>query len=215
MAAVMEGHKDVHRQFDEKDWTRLDRNLRAYAVSKTLAEQAAWDFIRNQGASHSMEMAVINPANVLGPILDPRQTSSTELIISLMRHVYPGCARLHTILVDVRDVAAAHLLAMTSPAAAGERFLCYSSILWLTEIAHILNEHFSARGYRVPERILPDALVRINALFDPLTRDFLPYLGVEWKISNQKLLGVLGWQPRSMESSIVDTGESLIHFGRV
>ncbi len=215
LAAVMEGHKDLHRLFDEKDWTQLDGSPRAYAVSKTLAERAAWDFVNLQGSENPVELAAINPANVLGPILDPRHTSSTELIIRMMRRAYPGCARLHWMLVDVRDVAAAHLLAMTSPAAAGERFCCVSSNLWMAEIARILNRHFANRGYHVPERIIPDVLVRLITLFDPQARGLLSSLGVQWQITSRKLMELLGWQPRPMESVIVETAESLIRFGLV
>ena len=129
IAAVLEGHQDKRRQFDENDWTNLDGNPRAYGASKTLAERAAWDFVgpaggrppgdRRSSSGASLELAVINPANVFGPLLDPRHTSSPELIIRMMRGAYPGCARFHWMLVDVRDVAAAHLPAMTSPATDG------------------------------------------------------------------------------------------------
>jgi dihydroflavonol-4-reductase len=215
LAAVLEGHKDYQRVFDEKDWTELEGNLRPYALSKTLAERAAWDFVNQLGPESSLELAVINPANVFGPILDPRHTLSVELIIRMLRRAYPGCARIHWMLADVRDVAAAHLLAMTSPAAAGERFCCLSDCLWMDEIARILNKHFSSRGYHVPERLLPDGLIRLVTLFDPKARELLPSLGLKWQISNRKLVALLGWQPRPTEDILVDTAESLIRFGLV
>lgn len=215
LAAVLEGHTDSGRTFDERDWSQVDRRIRPYALSKTLAERAAWDFVNQPDAHMSMELAVINPANVFGPLLDPRHTSSPEMILRMLRRAYPGCARLHWLSVDVRDVAAAHLLAMTLPQAAGERFCCITQALWMVEIARILNRHFADRGYRVPERLLPDVLVRLVTLFDPLARDNLAGLGVRWQVSNRKLVELLGWQPRPLEGSLVDTAESLIRFGLV
>ena len=215
MAAVLEGHKDYQRVFNENNWTELEGNPRAYAVSKTLSEHAAWDFVSQLQTESSLELAVINPANVFGPILDPRHTSSVEFIIRMMHRDYPGCARFHWMLVDVRDVAAAHLLAMTSPVATGERFCCLSDCLWMDEIAHILNRNFSSLGYHVPERLLPDTLVRLMTLFDPKARELLPSLGLRWQISNRKLVDLLGWQPRLTEEIIVDTAKSLIQFGLV
>lgn len=215
VAAMIEGHKDLHRPFDEKDWSALDGDLRPYAVSKTLAEQAAWEYVKSLGEKATLELAVINPVTVLGPVLDRRHTSSTELIIRMMRRQYPGCARLQWMLVDVRDVAAAHLLAMTHPAAAGERFGCVSESPWMTEIAHFLNQHFASRGYKVPERLMPDWLVRLVTLFDPEGREMTAGLGVNWQFSSRKLVGMLGWKPRSMEDTLIETAESLISFGLV
>ena len=212
LAAVAEGQDDIRREFNEQDWTNLDHSPRPYAVSKTLAERAAWDFVASLGPETPLTLAAINPANVFGPLLDPRHTSSTELIIRMMRRVYPGCARLCFVAVDVRDVAAAHLLAMTVPAAAGQRFCCVSSNPWMVDIARILNAHYAGRGYHVPERIMPDWLVRLVTLFDPEARVLYKTLGVKLQISNRKILDLLGWQPRSLESSIIDTAESLIQF---
>jgi nucleoside-diphosphate-sugar epimerase len=213
LAAIAEGHQDRRRQFDERDWTRLEGHPRSYAVSKTLAERAAWDFVKDLGAAQPVELAVINPGLVLGPLLDPRHTSSAEVLIRMLKRVYPGCPRLHWALVDVRDVAAAHLLAMTSPVAAGERFCCYTSLLWMVEIARILNDHLRGRRTPISERVLPDALVRLITLFDLQARDLRASLGVPRQLSNQKLQDVLGWHPRPIENTLIDTAESLIRFG--
>jgi dihydroflavonol-4-reductase len=160
-------------------------------------------------------MAAINPGVVLGTLLDPHHTSSTELILRMLRRSYPGCARVHWMLVDVGDVAEAHLRAMTSPQAAGERFCCISEILWMTEMARILNTHFKDRGLTISERTLPDGVMRLYTLFDAKARDALSSIGLEKRISNHKLISLLGRQPRRMEGSIIETAESLVRFGLV
>ena len=212
LAAVVEGYDDYHRSFDEKNWTQLDHKPRAYAFSKTLAERAAWDFVKNLGPGAAMDLAVINPGNIHGPMLVPRHAKSNELIVRLMRRVYPGCARLSFPVVDVRDVAGAHLLAMTTPSASGQRFCCLSSSPWMVEMAAILNEHFTSRGYRVSERVLPDLLVRLITMFDLDASYMQKSLGKRLQVSNRFIVEQLGWKPRSLETVIVDTAESLIRF---
>jgi nucleoside-diphosphate-sugar epimerase len=112
-------------------------------------------------------------------------------------------------------VAAAHLLAMTAPQAAGKRFLCYAEHYWFQEIAFILEKHFTGRGYRIPTRSLPGFVVRFYALFDEDARRLASSLGRRTQLSSERLKSTLDWQPRPVEDSIVDTAESLIEFGLV
>jgi nucleoside-diphosphate-sugar epimerase len=71
LSAVMEGHpRDPSRIFTEEDWSRLDGDLSAYDKSKTLAERAAWDFVESLAADKTLELSVINPGLVLGPVLE-------------------------------------------------------------------------------------------------------------------------------------------------
>lgn len=125
VAAVSAGHdKSGGRVFDESDWSDLEKpNVSAYEKSKTLAERAAWDFIATPDA-RGMELAVINPGAVLGPALSADTSSSLEIVRQLMSRALPACPHIGFPIVDVRDVASAHLAAMTRPDAAGKRFIC-------------------------------------------------------------------------------------------
>ena len=80
----------------------------------------AWDFIAAEGGA--LELSVVNPAGIFGPVLGPDFSSSIELVKRLMNGG-PGCPQLYFGVVDVRDVADLHLRAMKNPAAKGERFI--------------------------------------------------------------------------------------------
>ena len=100
---------------------RPDDAASAYVKSKTLAERAAWDFVAREGGA--LELAVVNPVGVLGPVLGPDLSTSIQLVKQSLDGAMPGTPRLYFDIVDVRDVADLHLRAMTDPAAKGERFL--------------------------------------------------------------------------------------------
>jgi dihydroflavonol-4-reductase len=216
IAAVCEGYpRDPSRIFNEDDWSRLEGDVSAYDKSKTLAERAAWDFVGGLGGDKALELTTINPGLVLGPVLERDYGLSAEAILKLMRRDYPGCPRLGWPIVDVRDVAGAHLAAMITPEANGHRFCCCVDFVWMREMATILNAHFGDRGYRIPTRTLPDFVVHFAGLFDKVTRVVVSRLGLELHVANERIKRVLGWQPRSMEDTIVATGESLIAMGLV
>jgi len=113
IAAISNGHDDYSTKvFNEDDWSNTDRPIAAYAKSKTLAERASWDFVNNLD-DNPIELSTINPGYVLGPILDKDFSPSGEIIRKLMRRDLPGCPDLDFPVVDVRDVADAHIAAMT------------------------------------------------------------------------------------------------------
>ena len=180
--------------------------------SKTLAERAAWDFIANEGGG--LELSVVNPVGVFGPVLGPDYSTSILLVQRLLDGAMPGCPKLSFGVVDVRDVADLHLRAMTDPAAKGERFLAIAGdFMSILDIAKVLKSRMGASASRVPTRQLPNWLVRIAALFDPGVKQILPELGKTRNATNEKAKRLLGWAPRSNEESILATAESLVRLG--
>jgi nucleoside-diphosphate-sugar epimerase len=214
-AAIGYGHKPQTAPFDETDWTDADApGVAPYVKSKTLAERAAWDFIAKEGGG--LELSVVNPVGVFGPILGPDLSTSILLLKRLMDGAVPACPRLYFGIVDVRDVADLHIRAMTHSAAKGERFLAVAGdCMSVLDIAKLLRARMGASAKRVPKRQLPDWLVRIVALFDPRVRQIVPELGKAKNSSNEKARRILGWAPRSNEESIVAAGESLARLGLV
>ncbi len=183
-----------------------------YVKSKTLAERAAWDFIANAGGG--LELAVVNPVVVFGPVLGPDYSTSILLVQRLMDGAMPGCPRLYFGGVDVRDVADLHIRAMTHPAAKGERFLAVAGdFMSIVDIAKVLKRRMGASAKRVPTRQLPNWLVRIAAWRDPAVKQILPELGKIKNATNEKARRLLGWAPRSTEDAIVATAESLMRLG--
>lgn len=211
-AAVGYGHEPIDRPFTESDWTELDGNVRAYVKSKTLAERSAWDFIAREG--NGLELSVVNPAAVFGPVLGPDYSSSIQLLQRLMDGSVPGLPNMSFNVVDVRDVADLHLRAMTNPAARGERFLALAGdIMSVEEMAQVLRRNLGEAARRVPTRRLPDWLLRLVGQFSPSIREMLPNLGKVRKASNEKARRLLGWSPRSNEEAVTATAESLLRLG--
>lgn len=212
-AAIGYGRRlDGPRTFSEEDWSDVDGDLSAYAKSKTLGERAAWDFIR--GAGGELELAVINPTAVLGPVLGADYSTSIQLVQRLLGGAMPGVPKLSYGVVDVRDLADLHVRAMTDPAAAGERFIGVSGeFVTVHQMALILRERMGPAASRVPTRVLPNWLVRLAALRDPSLKQLVPELGKLRNAVHDKAIRLLGWSPRAAADAIVAAGTSLVSLG--
>jgi nucleoside-diphosphate-sugar epimerase len=212
-AAIGYGYEEQSAPFDETNWTNLDgKGLTPYVKSKTLAEQAAWNFLAREGGQ--LELTVVNPVLVLGPALDRDSSSSILIVQKLMNGEMPGVPKMTFGLVDVRDVADLHLRAMTSPAANGERFLAVGGdFVSFLKIAQTLKARMGKWAKRVPARELPNWLMGLLAIGIPEVRQILPELGKTKNATSAKAKRLLGWTPRSNEECIVATAESLVRLG--
>ncbi|KAJ5666880.1 nucleoside-diphosphate-sugar epimerase [Penicillium macrosclerotiorum] len=217
MAAVSVGHQNTGpgTSFTEESWSNLDSSeASAYDKSKTLAERAAWDFIQNEG--RGLEMSVINPSMVMGPVLAQDTSSSIEVIRRLISGEIPGCPRLEFGVVDVRDVASLHLLAMTHDKANGERFICMSPpSMTIQEMSLALRETLGTKAKKCPTRTIPNFVMRILGWFDPAIALVVKYLDEPVAASIDKAKSLLGWTPRSNVDSVIATAESLLRLGIV
>jgi dihydroflavonol-4-reductase len=212
-AAIGYGHAPRNTPFDERDWTNpAGDDVRPYVKSKTIAERAAWDFVARDGGD--LELSVVNPVAVFGPVLGADYSTSILLVQRLMDGAMPGCPRLYFGVVDVRDVADLHIRAMTHPAAKGERFLAVAGdFMSIRDIAMVLKSRLGAAARRVPIRQLPDWLVRLAALRDPAVQQIVPELGKIKNATNAKACRMLGWSPRSREDAIIASAESMLRLG--
>jgi nucleoside-diphosphate-sugar epimerase len=217
-AAVMWGHKrDGSKTYDERDWTDLGHSdVGPYEQSKTLAERAAWEFVESRPEQERFELVTLQPGLVLGPVLGNEEFSiSGEVIRKLLAAELPGCPDLGWAPVDVRDLARAHVAAMTVPEAKGQRFiLALEHTPWLT-IAQILVRRFGPQGFKVPTRRVPNWLLKTIALFDKAAGLAVPELGKRQDVSSQRARQVLGFQPRDVETMVVDMADSMIQLGIV
>ncbi|TCU59166.1 dihydroflavonol-4-reductase [Bradyrhizobium sp. R2.2-H] len=214
LGAIGYGHPAREKPFDETDWTNLDGpGLQPYIKSKTLAERAAWDFIAREGGG--LELSVVNPAGIFGPVLGPDFSGSIEIVKSLLDGAMPAVPRVYFGVVDVRDVADLHLRAMTAPEARGERFIAVSGEMSILDIAKVLRRELGPSARRVPRFQAPDWLVRLAATRIPLLRAVVPMLGRVRHSTSAKARSLLGWEPRSSHEAILATAESLIRLGLV
>lgn len=208
--AVSWGHPHTDHVFTEDDWTVLDGpGVDAYAKSKTLAERAAWDFIATEGGS--MELTTLLPVAVMGPVMGADISGSNHLVQAMLNGAMPGFPDLYIPIVDVSDVATAHILAMTTPDAAGGRFLLSNGpAIAMKEIGAIIKAHLGAAAGSVPTRTIPSIVVRIGALFSAELRAAAPDLGYAKKTSSERARHLLGWQPRDPETAIVAAAQSMV-----
>lgn len=196
--------------FDETAWSEVDDpRCNAYHVSKTVAEQTAWELAR----AESLELVAINPGFILGPVTRASIGTSVAVVAALLGGQYPACPKLGFSTVDVRDVADAHVRAMTDPAAANERFIVAGDVLWIREIAAMLREAYPDRARKIPRREMPNWLMRAVAWFDASARPILGDLGRDDRVSHAKAASVLGWRPRPLMETVRATADSLIAFG--
>ncbi len=207
--AVYYGHPDRPTPFDESDWTIIGGGpMSAYVTSKALAERAAWDFLAAEGGD--LQLTVVNPAGIFGPALSPEATSSLGLIRTLLGGT-PGVPNLWMGIVDVRDVAELHVLALESPEAAGERFIAWGAgPVSMPQIAALRRERLGTDAARVPRRTLPDWLVRLAGRFDTEIGDLVPLLGQRRTATSAKARRLLGWTPRPWQDTIEESARCLV-----
>jgi nucleoside-diphosphate-sugar epimerase len=212
VAAVRHGRPaSATEPYSESDWTEPDDARRTpYVRSKTIAERAAWDHVRAQGAES--RLATVNPGAIVGPVLSEDRSFSLQVIERLLNGM-PAMPRLGFVFVDVRDVADLHIRAMTAEAAGGERFLAVDRFLWMEEVGRILRERLGPDAAKVPTRVAPNLLIRAMGLFDPSVRSIVGDLGKSTTYTAEKAKSLLGWQPRPIEESIADTAQSLLDRG--
>ncbi|WP_431239925.1 SDR family oxidoreductase [Mycolicibacterium aichiense] len=212
-AAIGYSPKPAGTPYDETDWTNPDDAVSPYVKSKTLAERAAWDFAQRPG---SPELAVVNPVGVFGPPLDQNLSTSVQIIEALLRGQPPLLPRASFAVVDVRDVADLLVRAMTSPQAAGQRYLAAAGQpVTLPQIAAVLRDNLGAGAARVPSRDVPDLAVRVGARFVPSLRELAGLLGTPKSVNTTKAVTQLGWNPRSAADTVTATAEGLLALSSV
>lgn len=204
-AAVHESLDAMQESFSEEDWSNHEKSgISFYAKSKTMAELAAWDFMKAE--SPEFGLTVINPVLVMGPSLSKDIGTSNSLVQNMISGSVPGTAKIHIGVVDVRDVASAHILAMKNTQSDGERIIVSEKELWVHEVASILRE---AGFSKTPKLVFPKWFMKIFAYFRKDLALMIPMIGRRRDVSSTKAKDLLGWNPMSAEVSIIDTAKQL------
>lgn len=211
VAAIIETDEEKE-YFDENDWSDINcREISSYAKSKTMAERAAWDFIKEH--QNPFELAVINPALVTGPSLTEDLGESNKAIEMVVTGKMPVAIPMNFGFVDVRDVATAHILAMQNESSNGERFALSEKDLSYKEIAKILRDN----GFKKAPRIsVPIWIAKFLANFNKELKIAVPFMGKTRSLSKtSKAKDVLGWDPRPAEESIIDVANQIKEMGLI
>lgn len=201
------------RTFDETDWTNLNLgdDVTPYYKSKTLAEKAAWDFMKTD--TSGLELSVVCPGLILGPLLEEDFNASANVIIKLMDGSMPAVPRMGFDLVDVRSIASLLILAMEQPSARNQRYIGSSGYITFTDMAGLLKKAHPAMN--IPLRKLPDFMMHILSYFDATVKPVLLDLGTERKMNNSKAINELGWKPIKPEEAVLSSAASILQLGIV
>ena len=205
------GADHIYTEADMTDETRPE--LTPYIKSKTIAEKAAWNFIKTTPGAP--ELAVIAPGFVQGPALDADISTSHELYHLIARGIYPAAPRIRFPVCDVRDVAAAHVECLFNPRAASERFIVARGDTGLFELGQALARECPDLKSKVPKFQLPDMAVRALAVADKRMRTILPELGKHKHYSSAKVQDVLGLTLRDGETAIREAIRSMRDLGLI
>ncbi|MEY8761020.1 SDR family oxidoreductase [Chryseobacterium tongliaoense] len=212
--AVAMGNINRTTPYTEKDWSNLKANLHPYQKSKTIAEKTAWEFISNEGGG--LELSTVNPVAVMGPVLGTDYSHSNQVVKKMLEGEIKACPKVYCCHVDVRDVADLHLLAMTHPKAAGERYLATTgNALSMLDIAKILKRNLGEVAAKVPTKEMPNWIVRTAAIFNPSLRMLATLLGKYAETSGDKAKQLLNWSPRSSEEAVMATANSMLELGLI
>jgi nucleoside-diphosphate-sugar epimerase len=181
--------------------------VRAYPDSKILAERDAWHL----AAATGLELTAVLPTFMQGPMLGaPDRPGTVEIIRRLLAGKIPAVPNIGWNIVDVRDIAELHILAMASPAAAGRRFLGSGTFLWYRDIARVLREKLPDEAAKVPTHAMPDIVVKLLARYNPQMAMVRSELGRIRLVDSSRARTQLGWHPRPTEQTITDTATALI-----
>lgn len=199
----------------EDHWSNPDNlpDNTAYTRSKTIAELAAWEYVEGEGAG--LELVTINPSAVLGPVMGGDFSASLQLVTQLMQGKMPAVPRMGFQIVDVRDVADAHVRALDVPEAAGQRYIVADDFMWFSELAQLLRSHYPDHAGKIPKGTLPNWVVRLMTPINPPLKQILPELDKRRFASSDKARTQLGWSPRSAEEAALAAAESLVKHGVV
>jgi dihydroflavonol-4-reductase len=216
IAAIVTGHeRHAAGVLSERDWCRLDApKVSAYARAKTMAELAARAFVSEPGLG--LHYTSVAPGFVLGPPLDAdMRSASVRAMARFFKGRYPGLPRVKLPVVDVRDVARAHRLALEGHHAGGARFALVSDVVSMRDLLLPVKAKLGAAARRVPTRELPDAAVKLIGLVDPATGG-LPYAWSRMpRIDDSATRAHLGLHYIAPEQAAVEMAESLVRFGLV
>lgn len=191
-AVLMDPKRPRDKFVDESCWSdpeycRETQNW--YFMAKTVSEQGAWHY----SEEHGLDLISICPSLVLGPILQPKLNASSLILVKLLNGDLERCENKARNIVDVRDVAKAHILAYEIPSAAG-RYLCTAHSVKTKELVDILKRLYPQYNY-------PKDYVDVG----------LDSSGVE-QLSGNKLRE-LGLEYMQLQETLVDIVECFKHKG--
>jgi len=206
---AMHGGKEGLIKINQDSWTDVHaKNVTAYFKSKTLAEKSAWEFIKNQTGEDKLELVVVNPGPIYGPTLTGNlATEAMDFFKKLITGQVPMLPQAHSVMSDVRDVAAIHVAALENEKANGKRFIVTSEKPHaIQEIGQILKSN----GYnKVSTRLAPTFLLKFMAKINAEMKGMLPFVGNIIEADVSDTMNTFNWAPIAFEKTVLDTAKSV------
>jgi len=185
----------------------------AYSKSKIRAEKAAWKFYEeNKG---KIEISYVVPSFVLGPVLNAVDGSSESFMKMVMTGKMPGTPNISVGIVDVRNVAEAHIQVMLLPNSSGKQYIITCKTMWFKDVAKTVRDEFGKYGYKVTKGSIPNCMVSLAALFSKQAKSAKAILGTFWEYDTELTKRELKINWIEPEQMLRDMGYSLIKLGVV
>lgn len=211
VAAVMFGHNAFKPYYTERDWTDpTGKPNTDYTVSKTLAEQDAWDFASRYS---KLRLTALLPGLVLGPV-NNKINFSTGLVLSLMNGAFSkGIINRDFPIIDVRDVVSAHFSALNHDRSIGERIMLAGHCVSMREMAEALCSLSPQHKFAINRNVIPSWQLKFLCLFSKPLRQLAMEADVTRTFCNNKAEDLLHLHHRSPRDSLIATAEDLIRLG--
>ena len=195
-------------RFDEKDWSIGAE--RFYDLSKTLAEQEAWKIYEEN--KDKLSLTCINPGFIVGKRLLNKNCGSYDGIKEFFN--IPLMPRLKFGVVDVKDVAMAHLLAFEKPKISnGKRYILIEDTKKVSEFIEVFRKNFGRYGYSFAKYHVPKFMFWLMTLFDKENHKFLQFWDHDYVLDNSLSKEELGVNYQGWEKAIVDMVNDMIENG--
>lgn len=205
----MLGNADKSIDIDSGTWTNIKgKNVSAYSKSKTLAEQAAWNFIKDQTDNTKMELAVVNPGPVFGPSLSGDLSgASMSMFTQMVQGKMPMVPQASINMSDVRDIAKIHVLALENKEASGKRFIVTTEKPYaFQDVAKILKSN----GYdKVSTKLAPNFLLKFMSNFNREAKSMKSFIGNTYNGNISSTMKTFNWKPIDFEKTVLDTAKSI------
>jgi nucleoside-diphosphate-sugar epimerase len=212
VAMMYRRRKERAFSFTESDWTDPEwKAVTAYTVSKTRAEKSVRDYLNEVGAND--RFVSIHPGFVLGPLLDSDYGTSVGVIRLFLKGAYPSVPPVAFPVVDVRDLAQLHGLALKAPVAQ-RRLIAAGETMSFAAMVAALKEAYPERK-NLPSGELAEGLVRFLSLFDKSLGTLSADLGRKPMVDSTYVTELTGAMFRPAKESVIDTAKSLLEYGLI
>lgn len=206
MVAILYAERPAGYAATAADWTDVThKSASAYIKSKTLAEQAAWDFVKR---NPEMQLTTVNPGLVCGTPMDNRFGTSLELIQRVMSGKDPMLPDIPIPVVDIEDVSALHIMALERPDTIGQRIMATDDVLRMPAIGALLAATYPKR--KIATKPAPRFLLKALAMFDTSLKTAMPQVGLPMQIDTRATTEGLGYRFVPSDTAIQRSAEAVI-----